>query len=106
MDYWVKALQTRKTGCCGSCSRPLRFNAYIYASDDPVNQIDPTGREAMIEYLLLRFRAVVQTVVETEEIEITCEVACQFGCTKFFSYDPVAKFTCIAGCKGACTLVH
>jgi len=32
---------------------PLTFNPYIYATDDPVDSVDPTGRQAIIEYLLL-----------------------------------------------------
>lgn len=47
---WVKGQQMRGTRCCGSCS-PLQFNPYIYADDDPVDRIDPMGREALMEYL-------------------------------------------------------
>jgi len=34
------------------CS-PLSYNPYIYVMDDPVDTIDPTGEQAIIEYLLL-----------------------------------------------------
>ena len=34
------------------CS-PLTYNAYIYGNDEPVDSLDPTGRQAIIEYLLL-----------------------------------------------------
>ena len=34
------------------CS-PLGYNRYIYANDEPVDLDDPTGEQAIIEYLLL-----------------------------------------------------
>lgn len=34
------------------CS-PLSNNPYIYAADDAVDAVDPTGRQALVEYLLL-----------------------------------------------------
>jgi RHS repeat-associated protein len=34
--------------CCG-----LSWNPYIYVKQNPVNEIDPTGKEAIIEYLRL-----------------------------------------------------
>ena len=34
--------------CCG-----LNWNPYIYVKDNPVNGIDPTGRQALYEYLLV-----------------------------------------------------
>jgi RHS repeat-associated protein len=34
----------------GRCCTPLSWNPYIYASDNPVNRIDPNGKEDSIEY--------------------------------------------------------
>jgi hypothetical protein len=37
-----------------SPQRPLTYNPYIYGNDDPVDLVDPTGQEAIVEYLLLQ----------------------------------------------------
>src|SRR5439155_8710848 len=37
----------------GAPCTPLSYNPYIYASDDPVDQIDPTGDQAILESLNL-----------------------------------------------------
>jgi RHS repeat-associated protein len=37
----------------GAACSPLTFNPYIYALDNPVDNVDPTGEQAIIEYLLL-----------------------------------------------------
>ena len=34
------------------CS-PLTLNPYVYAGDDPVDRVDPTGAQAIVEYALL-----------------------------------------------------
>ncbi|HYU47895.1 MAG TPA: RHS repeat-associated core domain-containing protein [Terriglobales bacterium] len=48
MDPW------HQKSCCGSCS-PSRSNPYAYADDDPVNRIDPTGRDGVETATLYRF---------------------------------------------------
>jgi RHS repeat-associated protein len=37
----------------GTVCSPLSFNPYIYANDDPVNHLDPSGQQAIAEYLIL-----------------------------------------------------
>src|SRR5262249_17932109 len=37
----------------GEICSPLTQNPYIYATDNPINAVDPTGRQAIVEYLLL-----------------------------------------------------
>jgi RHS repeat-associated protein len=37
----------------GVACTPLTYNPYIYGIDDPVDNVDPTGQQAIIEYLLL-----------------------------------------------------
>jgi len=38
---------------------PIKFHAYLYASNDPANRIDPRGREDEIDYVELAYYAVV-----------------------------------------------
>jgi RHS repeat-associated protein len=48
--------------CCG-----LSWNPYIYVKDDPVNAVDPTGREALVQYAaLVRNRAQSAVVFGTK----------------------------------------
>jgi len=42
----------------GQVCSPLTLNPYVYAGDDPVDRVDPTGAQAIVEYaLLLHFLA-------------------------------------------------
>jgi RHS repeat-associated protein len=46
--FWTRDPAEYKA-CCGSCS-PLGFNSYIYGEDDPINRVDPLGKEALAIY--------------------------------------------------------
>jgi RHS repeat-associated protein len=44
----------------GTCL-PLSFNPYIYTYDDPVDSIDPTGREAFADFLIRYWKPLLVT---------------------------------------------
>jgi RHS repeat-associated protein len=50
----------RQGSCCGSCSL-YASNAYVYASDNSVNRIDPTGRDDVAEAATLYRYVLVYT---------------------------------------------
>ena len=112
--------QGRKS-CCGSCgsqaediSHPGALHKYVYAQDDPVNRIDPTGRQAIEEYEL-NISGAVQEKVSLAEIgsaeEIAeCTSACFVACALLNEYvlpnpNPVAYWTCVSNCRTACEAV-
>jgi RHS repeat-associated protein len=59
--FWARdPIEGKK--CCG-----LTWNPYIYVKDDPVNAVDPTGREALVQYAaLVRNRAQAAVVFGTK----------------------------------------
>src|SRR5439155_10494539 len=61
----------------GASCTPLSYNAYIYAFDDPVNRIDPTGRgEATIEQGQL---IGIGLLASAGIIAFQKQIACDFG---------------------------
>jgi RHS repeat-associated protein len=46
----------------GSLQETVKGNPYLYAGDDPVNMVDPTGRDCVIDALLNSAGAIVTTV--------------------------------------------
>jgi RHS repeat-associated protein len=53
--FWARDPLEWKT-CCRSCGchfcSLLPLHPYVYTNDDPVNRIDPSGKEALVEYEL------------------------------------------------------
>ena len=92
---------SHKSSCCQSCS-PLQINPYIYALDDPVDRVDPTGREAIIEYLLLRFYAAAPPAGSAAfYIWALCIDTCIAGCEAF--EDTGQREVCWGACKATCS---
>ncbi|MGB7264096.1 MAG: RHS repeat-associated core domain-containing protein, partial [Terracidiphilus sp.] len=42
---------------------PATLHKYLYAGGDPVNRIDPNGREELVDYAILALRTVKATVI-------------------------------------------
>lgn len=42
---------------------PAMLHKYLYSGVDPVNRVDPSGREELVDYAILTLRAVKTTVV-------------------------------------------
>jgi RHS repeat-associated protein len=55
-----------------SCT-PLTFNPYIYDLDEPVDRIDPTGQEAAVETLTLRWKDILTT---SGQLVLAAALAC------------------------------
>ncbi len=86
--------------CCKARSCSLRWsNSFAYADDDPVDRIDPTGRDAIAEYVVdLRPLVIAATGVyllakAIETFDEECELfayefdgsrtKCHYNCPKF-----------------------
>jgi RHS repeat-associated protein len=50
----------QSNSCCSACSR-FGINSYAYASDDPVDRIDPLGREDILEVATIQRAVLVAT---------------------------------------------
>ena len=50
----------------GNARNPSSLHKYSYANADPINRLDPTGRGAIIEFVLLRFTPAALTFVTTK----------------------------------------
>jgi len=80
--------------CCrsASCSSEWASNSYAYASDDPVNRIDPSGRDAVETATLYRF-VLVYTAATVLYYALTercaeAKAACIVQCTEDVLMDP------------------
>jgi hypothetical protein len=65
----VRAITSRQTGGLwardpvqGGACYPLSQNPYVYAWDDPVDRIDPTGKGAITDYVINLWRSFDTTV--------------------------------------------
>ncbi len=100
------------TGCCsrckscGSCSS-MQINPYVYGNDNPVNRVDPLGREALVEFELNTFRVVGEVTAEKLAYQ-ECVRICEKGCDDVIVENPEINVNidflilCYATCPIAC----
>ena len=48
----------------GKRKDPASFHKYLYANGDPLNRIDPRGRDSLIEYIKLQATVTAEVVTE------------------------------------------
>ena len=103
--------------CCGSCGsqaedifHPGALHKYVYAQDDPVNRIDPTGRQAILEY-----EANV-SITRGERVAVgklayqVCIKECENGCDTVIVENPGLDvqflILCYLACEPACRSIY
>jgi RHS repeat-associated protein len=111
-------------GCCGTCGKtrtvnptanPYWANPYIYGDDDPVDKIDPLGKEALAIYVISLNRRVVTTVAVATAAAIVINqcfasaseyikclnqyLADLFACKAAYPNNPVALANCYKAAK-------
>ncbi len=111
-------------GCCGTCSKtrtvnpatnPYWANPYIYGEDDPVDKIDPLGKEALAIYVVSLNKRVVTTIAVATAAAIVINqcfasaseyvkclnqyLADLFACKAAYPNNPVALANCYKAAK-------
>lgn len=100
------------TGCCTHCSRcqscsAMQINPYAYGNDDPVNRVDPFGREALAEYELNTVTVVGEVTAEKFPYQ-ECVRICEKGCDDVIAENPEINanidflILCYTTCPIAC----
>jgi RHS repeat-associated protein len=108
--FWARDPQENKSccsRCSGSCSlqscSSFKSNSYAYADGDPVNRVDPTGREAFQEYITINEEDLEEYFIRRQLAIEECLFSCNIGCSLFYYEGDLVAFTiCKNGCDAAC----
>jgi len=106
--FWSRDPVEQRT-CCKSCST-LQINSYIYGNDDPVNRIDPTGRQALEEYALEEDEeegGILGRIAARKLLMQQCIDDCKYECEVVYGgytsgSNPEALVICQGACEFAC----
>jgi len=102
--FWARDPVEHKA-CCSLCST-LQSNPYIYGNDDPVNRIDPTGRQALEEYALEEDEeeeGILDWIASRKLAVQQCIEECQYECNVVYGgYTPGSDPFVLLICEGAC----
>jgi RHS repeat-associated protein len=88
------------------CS-PLTLNPYIYTLNNPVNLVDPSGREALVEFVDVNFESeeeVEESILIRKLAFKQCVQECQMECVDVFQQNPWLYPEFVALCRSACDL--
>ena len=73
----------------GKAKDPKTLHKYLYASGDPVNRIDPSGRGDLVELSLQTWNAIKNALAEEEELHMVRKVfQCIAEMLSMIGYEP------------------